>query len=300
MALRYNKSTYAELIDDLRFDLHGAELTALPDEAIQLYILQAEQSICEQFPVFEEYALTISDDVSDYQFQDRPPITSTAAPMGSVMATSVGHSLASQDNIRVIEVLGETGANGNWSVLRSTDDVFALVTSVTGGTYASGGRYWKTNEIPNYFRDFTSIKRVWSSLTYTVEVVSIDDITRRVALDGMENASGYTAPLMAAVFRKDGKRYLKFYPTPTDSQTVTLYGQVQIVPRDYSSDPLTTQIHLSTDYNEIIKAFAKWKIVGSWLKDPKAAAAEFEGYRYHISQFRRTMPSHRRRAIIYE
>jgi hypothetical protein len=58
-----------------------------------------------------------------------------------IVITSVAHGQTDGDIINVSGVLGNTAANGRWTITNLTDDTFELVDSVGNGAYTSGGLF---------------------------------------------------------------------------------------------------------------------------------------------------------------
>lgn len=56
-----------------------------------------------------------------------------------IVITIVEHGLANGDQVEIADVLGNTAANGTWSIANKTADTFELVDSTGSGTYTSGG-----------------------------------------------------------------------------------------------------------------------------------------------------------------
>lgn len=75
----YNKSTYQEIIDDLRDEFDSPELlSTIKDDSIKQYILQACQKITERIAVRTQRELRLLIDQVDYEFADSTvPVTGT-------------------------------------------------------------------------------------------------------------------------------------------------------------------------------------------------------------------------------
>jgi len=56
-----------------------------------------------------------------------------------IVITIVGHGLVTGDQVTVADVLGNTAANGSWTIIKLTADTFSLTGSVGTGAYTSGG-----------------------------------------------------------------------------------------------------------------------------------------------------------------
>jgi hypothetical protein len=275
-------------------------------------------------------------DVTDYNIQDRPPITAVTAATPPVV-TSAAHGLADGDIINVRDVQGTNGINGRrkityigassfslkeffritgltydtstglasvttdephgWSTgntitLADTGDANlngAFSITVTGartftytptlapdsdfayagdgyctksatgtGTWTSGGRYWKENEIPTHIENFRYALRTYNAFTRKIEFVSNSELVEAANVNYTTlNYGSYYAPTMAVHTRVAGLRIVRFYPIPPDVQDVKLYGVVSIAPHLYFADPVTAVIHLESEYNVLIKQYLK-------------------------------------------
>lgn len=56
-----------------------------------------------------------------------------------IVLTIVGHGRSTGDRLHVLNVGGNTAANGNWTITKLTDDTLSLDSSVGNGAYTSGG-----------------------------------------------------------------------------------------------------------------------------------------------------------------
>lgn len=70
-----------------------------------------------------------------------------------IVITSASHALSNGNVVKIIGVLGNTGANGVWTVANVATNTFELVDSIGNGTYAAGGTWKKgRNQV-----DYTSV-----------------------------------------------------------------------------------------------------------------------------------------------
>lgn len=70
-------------------------------------------------------------------------ITGATNPLtGEIVITSVAHGLETGDEVRIAEVLGNTNANGTYTITRLSADTFALQGSTASGVYETGTGYW--------------------------------------------------------------------------------------------------------------------------------------------------------------
>ncbi|MCK4958038.1 MAG: hypothetical protein KAT00_01530 [Planctomycetes bacterium] len=58
-----------------------------------------------------------------------------------IVITSATHGLSTNDYVRIIEVEGNTAANGDWQITKIGADTFSLNGSVGNGAYTAGGRW---------------------------------------------------------------------------------------------------------------------------------------------------------------
>jgi hypothetical protein len=67
-------------------------------------------------------------------------LISDATNATPIVVTVASHGLTEGDQVTITEVLGNTAANGTWSIESVTTDTFALTGSVGNGAYTSGGQ----------------------------------------------------------------------------------------------------------------------------------------------------------------
>lgn len=137
--MEYGKSTYRQIIDDVLADVNADEALARKTEASFINdILRAEQIICQEYSIEEEYRLRLSADVAEYSVQDRPAITGITAATPPVV-TSASHGLSDGDVINIREVQGITGINGRRQITYIGANLFSLkeFQRIDGITYDS-------------------------------------------------------------------------------------------------------------------------------------------------------------------
>lgn len=230
--------------------------------------------------------------------------------------TSEEHGYSTGDSIVVSGVAGNTAANGTFTItvvdaLNFTMDSsvgtaaytsggVATKQSVGSGTYTAGGRFWKDDELPTHFKRFMAGERLWSAVKREVRPVDLQEllVIERQNTGMFTAFTTYDSPFCMTEWIDLGERYLRFYPTPADDEVATLYGRIKITPRLYQSDALTTNIHLSTDYDEAIKYFVKYRI-HKWLKDNVNAVECYQLYEAQISQLRTAFPRNIQQIMTY-
>lgn len=86
---------------------------------------------------------------STYQIDVESPETgaiTNATNATPIVITSNLHGLSTLDYVRIIEVEGNTAANGDWQITVLTPNTFSLDGSVGNGAYTAGGRWDKVIE----------------------------------------------------------------------------------------------------------------------------------------------------------
>lgn len=137
--MEYAKSTYRQIIDDVLGDLNADEALARKTEASFINdILRAEQAICREYPVDEQYTVRLTSGISEYSIHDRPAITGVTAATPPVV-TSASHGLSDGDVINIRDVQGITGINGRRQITYIGANLFSLkeFQRIDGITYDS-------------------------------------------------------------------------------------------------------------------------------------------------------------------
>jgi len=332
MSISYDRTTYKQIINDVREDVNEPELMIRKsDESIQVDILRSEQVITEQYFVEEQYDLRLKNGTAEYPIQDRPAILGISADSPMIVTTDGTHDLNDYDIIEIRDVLGidvnrrysvkpvdtmkfslrtfvrisaidisvapvvvtteedhgyTTGdsiAIANTGVIDSTFSITVTDTNkftvpvgasdeYSGGTgiatkatvglsgYVAGGRFWREDEVPTHLWNFLRGERIWEGLIREVafgdrgELVNAADYTFTSF-----NKGSFYSPVQGAHIRKNGKRFLKFWETPTAYHTCTLHAGLKVMPELYYGDPLTAMIHLDSQHTELIKMYVMAK-----------------------------------------
>ena len=107
-----------------------------------------------------------------------------------IVITSVGHGLATNDNVLVDDVMGNVAANGDWFINVLDADSFELFGSVGDGAYTAGGTWMQFHNLGS--GEQVEIAGVTGNLAanglFTITVV--DDFS--FELDGSAGAGAYT------------------------------------------------------------------------------------------------------------
>lgn len=371
MAVSYGRSTYKQLIDDILLDTNDSlPLADVGPEVYISWILRAEEELCKQLQVREEYVLRYSNLVDEYPVQDRPPITAITTSTPRVV-TAAGHGIDDYSRILIAGVSGISGINQQWFTYGADTDTFKLAPGVyisgvaevptgikittekphgfddgasitlngttfdgtftitlvdttsfiisigaptvafsTGasaiwmlqdageGDYVSGGRFWRDTEIPTFFQSLRIGYRVFGSLPRLLNPFSFEDMRLAQERDGYGIHTSYSAPDSMAVLRRNGIKYIKLWPLPRNDSDVILSGRMTLQSQLYRDDSEDATIHLSSEYDEAIKAYVASKIFNR-LKDQKQSAFEFSRFGGFIEELRMMNKNPVRRQMTY-
>lgn len=91
-------------------------------------------------PILQEVRSLYLDGATDV-VGAQPQVVSGAVNRSFIDITSENHGLVSGSKVRVAGVLGDSGANGDFTVTVISENVFRLNNAVSTGTYTSGGRW---------------------------------------------------------------------------------------------------------------------------------------------------------------
>ncbi len=86
-----------------------------------------------------------------------------------ITVTSVGHNRVTGDRVQISGVLGNTAANGAWTIAVVDSNTFTLTGSNGNAAYTSGGT-WHAAGIYAYSIDVTSANGYIAGLTYSLEI----------------------------------------------------------------------------------------------------------------------------------
>jgi len=126
MATTVDRATYSSLTDDIVEDVSNkAEAEIIKPEQYRNWILRAQQELCKRLNIFEQYAFSLTEEVTDYALQDRPLITA-ATNADPAVITAAAHGLANEDRINIRDAEGNTAINGAMQVSNVTTDTFRV------------------------------------------------------------------------------------------------------------------------------------------------------------------------------
>jgi hypothetical protein len=168
-----------------------------------------------------------------------------------IVINSPNHGLTTGTTIVIEGVTGNLAANGtfvitvvdvnNFSLNGSTGNGVYLsggiihTNTIGSGTYTAGGRYWKDDEIPTYFKKFIRGDRSWGTIKRQIRICDMLELRNkdREISEMYGIWDDYDSPMLMARWNEGFQQYEEIYPFPRSDQNITLYGQVKITPKDY-------------------------------------------------------------------
>lgn len=155
-------------------------------------------------------------------------------------------------------------------------------------------------EIPTRFHRISKIDRVEGSFRREVKVVDMNTLLRRRVEDQGFSYTSYFSPSIAAEWRDgNGKRFLKFYPTPNANKSITLYADVRILPGFYASQAATSALPISEDYELLIKDFVKARIYKVYARNNDNYAFYMQSFANGIREMQWNIPNNLRTQVTY-
>lgn len=245
-------------------------------------------------------------------------VLSGATNTNPIVIRDVGHQFNTGDTVTIAGVAGNTAANGVRVITVVDQDSYSIpvagngtytgggtatrISSGTGTYLAPSGQFYRTNEIPSYFRDFKVGKMLVNSFIQEMKYVDVPTIVDTEVRDNiflLGQAATYIYPVKGVITRKDGHRYFRVYPVPVVDIYLTGYGIVQITPTVYANDNLGASVHLGPAWLEAIRKFVHYK-AASRLKQPKEAAELYNEFRMLVADERRSRQFHPKQRVTYE
>jgi len=148
------------------------------------------------------------------------------------------------------------------ATIESITDARTAVLAEPLGTDASGETFQvdtSVSTIPLRFKNIKSFDRLENGFTRRVACVAISVLIDRKQHDQFPYYTPYNIPLLMAPWSLLTGRYLKSYPLPQAPKSVTIYGDIEILPRSYASAAMSDPIPLSSRYEPAISAFVRSK-----------------------------------------
>lgn len=233
------------------------------------------------------------------------------------VTTEEEHGFTTGDSVVISGVAGMTDLNStfavtvvdfwNFTVTLTTTQTYTsgglcLKSSTGSGTYTAGGRFWRDDEIPTFFKDIRFSQRTWNT-TYkpVIEMRDIDWIITQEEMDtnvALEYTD-YGTPKFGGIGMENGIRYFQTYPTPTADQNVRVFGSTRVTARVYDTESLSASVILPSQYDEAVKCFTKMKIF-ELLKDKQTKMEYFAEFNGEINRLRLRKPSHMRVRVTFQ
>lgn len=156
-------------------------------------------------------------------------------------------------------------------------------------------------EIPTDFEKIYKIDREESGERIPVQVWSMEDLLKRRQSDGLLAAySNLAIPFCAAMWTDGTGRFLRVYPAPDNHKQVTIYAWLKIKPKNHLADLFTANIPLSSDYDQLVKEYVKWKTYDGPLKDRKTGLECRISFQHMIDEEIASLPATRRIQVEYD
>lgn len=166
-----------------------------------------------------------------------PTAISAATNASPIVITSTAHPLANGDQITISGVLGNTAANGTWTVANKTANTLELTGSTGNGTYTSGGTIF-----PSQMRAGDYNVRICGYNTSTKGFSNPSDVTGPVTL-----TAGQSIKLTNNVAMTDDiDAYLVFCTPWKDNDDADIEGRYQgpwYKVREVTADQLKDATH---------------------------------------------------------
>lgn len=159
-------------------------------------------------------------------------------------------------------------------------------------------------KIPTRFHRISRIERTQSGISRDVGMVGMENVTDLAVNDGRPFYNTFDLPLDAAEWRdSSGRRYLRFYAPPDDHKQVTIYGDILIQPRYYSSvtkeNMDTTAIPLYEDHEPMIRNWVTAQMYLSYMNDFAMYRAFMDAFDKSVADFTLNLPNVSRTRMVY-
>jgi hypothetical protein len=151
--------------------------------------------------------------------------------------------------------------------------------STGDGVFTGGARIWTDAEVPTYISKVLFGQVTYGGFPYNTRGFPIDTLNRE--------RTPYIAayPKRAAIYTKGMQKFLRLDPAPQVNSDITLFGEVQIAPRDHYQDLPSLTIHLTTEYDPMILDFMKaraWERLGDLAKSNSYETMFTQRVREHL------------------
>jgi hypothetical protein len=233
------------------------------------------------------------------------------------VTTDQDHGFVVGDTVTITGVTGMTDLNTSHAITAVTRNTFGvtLTTSQTyssGGVatvpttysaaYTAGGRFWRDDEIPTFFKTFSRGVRTWGTdykpIIQMVEQKWLLD-QQNMDTEVQKFYSDYGTPMFGAIGMENGIRYLHVYPEPIEDKECTLFGTVRVTGRLYDQNNLSASLILPSQYDYVILVYVKMKVY-EWLRERQLRMETFVEFNGAINELRQNQPAHLRVRVTYQ
>lgn len=203
---------------------------------------------------------------------------------GLLITTETDHGFTDGATITHANITAPTAANGDHVITLvsdtsytiavspvdptfTNDDVavaYWLLQSTGNGTYTGGGRVRLDTELPVYVSKVLGGSVIRGGIRRDTFGDHIDDLNRFRSSRMRTNSF----PFNTAIVTVSGQKYLRIDPIPSADGDVTLQCEFQIVPEECYGETPDLTIHLSNEYNPLIRAYMKGRAY-EWLDNTK-------------------------------
>jgi hypothetical protein len=235
-----------------------------------------------------------------------------------VINTTQPHGFSTGDTVTIANVLGNTAANGTWTITLVDQANFSLngstgngtytgggtatkVSSGVGQTYVGGGRFWTLQQLPSHFRDVKTIRALINNFIQEIEISDFRFLTHLESEDNiflLGEAATYIYPVQVMINSKDTQDYMRFYPAPVVQMEARCFGSIRINPNLYIDDPVQNGIHLPKQYDDAIRIFVRSRIY-SYLKDREEELRHLQLFKQSIAEEKANKSPHTKMRIRY-
>lgn len=108
-----------------------------------------------------------------------------------VISTTASHLFATNDQVTITGVTGNTAANGVWTIIVISSTTFSLTSSTGNGAYVSGGLATDNSLTPQFTIPSDGDAR--SAASVNVALQALADRTQMLAINGIERTDVYTS-----------------------------------------------------------------------------------------------------------
>ena len=220
--------------------------------------------------------------------------------VGLKVTTEVAHGFTTGDTITIAGMDSTPIPDNDYTVTVVDDTNFTITyspadptysgggvaykksASTGNGIYSGGGRIWMDSELPTYINKVIGGSVFYGGINYNVRGYTIDDLNRERPYYPSLYLSAF--PLRAAIFTKGALRFLRVDPAPQSDGDFTIYGEVQVTPKDHYGEDPSLVIQLPSEYDPMILDFMKARAYEKF--------GQFDGRQVYETEFNERVREH--------